>query len=323
MRTERSNGQQHSRVREKHGEKTTSKKAQRKELQKHAPPTPPQVEHLELGAGTGKHVEPVMNTLAHELYPVRDRSKPMGPKHPEYREFVAFRDALRYLATDYSTDRKHFLKTASAAKMYGVDANDLPEEMRDLQSIIAVNPYGYGPTAPGGRGRSSNIDARFFESVSDRLATGGSLYVFSKSFVLEQFANELERGGNPWAESTASLSKKERRAILNNFTRPSNDDRNQYADPSLDQLRQIARDYDLEIEVERTKPPESFVGGAPDTNRDARELQPFNVKLKFTKVEEGTSRGVRFMLDKPRHSLGWHREPPGGIITDWVRPADR
>ena len=322
MRSERSNGHQQSRVRASHGVKTTSKRAQRKELQRHAPPIPEAVEHLELGAGTGKHVDAVMSTLAHELYPARDRSKPMGPKHPEYGEFVAFRDALRYVATDYSTDRKHFLKTAAAPKMYGVDAYELPEEMRELQSIIAVNPYGYGPTAPGGRGRESNVDARFFESMTDRLALGGSLYVFSKSFVLEQFANEVERGGNPWAESAASLSRKARRAILNNFTRPSNDDRNQYADPSLDQLRRIARDHHLEIEVERTKPPESFVGGAPDTNRDARELQPFNVKLRFTKVEEGTSRGVRFMLDKPRHSLGWHREPPGAIITGWIPPAE-
>jgi hypothetical protein len=308
-------------ARAKHGGKTTSKKAQRKERQGHAPPIPPAVEHLELGAGTGKHVNAVMNTLAHQLYPTRDQSQPMGPKHPEYREFVTFRDALQYLATDYSTDRKHFLKTAAAPKMYGVDAYDLPDDMRELRSIIAVNPYGYGPTAPGGRGRASTIDQRFFESMTDRLATGGSLYVFSKSFVLEQFANELERGGNAWATSASTLSKKAQRAILANFTRPSNDDRNQYADPTLDQLRQIARDHHLEIEVERTKPPESFVGGAPDTNRDARELQPFNVKIKFTKVEEGTSRGVRFMLDKPRHSLGWHREPPGGIITDWVPPA--
>jgi hypothetical protein len=60
-------------------------------------------------------------------------------------------------------------------------------------------------------------------------------------------------------------------------------------------------------------------GGAPDTND--RDLAPFNVLFRITLRADGKSKGVRFVLDKPRRGKGYHVESSNRIMTDWVKPG--
>jgi hypothetical protein len=63
----------------------------------------------------------------------------------------------------------------------------------------------------------------------------------------------------------------------------------------------------------------TFVGGAPDSND--RDLAPFDVLFRITLRADGKSKGVRFVLDKPRRGKGYHVESSNRIMTDWVKPG--